>query len=148
MDNFYLGIVEVVSQESHATDKKVGALIVKDGNILSFSYNGTPSGWDNNTEDKNGITKDIVYHAESQAIAKLARQQGGSNNSTLYTSLSPCLNCAKLIVQAGISRVVYKTPYKCSKGLDFLKQNNVAINDEPPHCNRVTIEWLQQTGLL
>ena len=108
--------------------KKVGCLVVKDGQIISDGYNGTPSGMDNECEyEYNGklITKPVVLHAESNALMKLAKSNNNSNGATIYLSLSPCFDCSKLIVQAGISRVVYKEKYRDNSGLLLLEENNI-----------------------
>ena len=143
-DKFYLDITERVGQMSHATRFKVGAVLVRDNNILAFGYNGTPSGMDNNCEyalldsskqtavlDERGvpfmITKPEVLHAELNAYAKIAKSTQTSENSTLYLSLSPCIDCAKLILQAGTVRVVYKNDYRCKEGVELLKLMGVEV---------------------
>ena len=120
-----------LSKLSHAQRKKVGALIVKDTQIISEGYNGTPSGFNNACEYTDHVdemyTKPEVLHAESNAITKLARSTNSSSGSTLYVTLAPCFECAKLIVQAGINRVVYEDSYS-KNGLNLLKIANVEIN--------------------
>jgi len=147
-DEFYLNVANLTAQQSYADDRKVGSIIVKDGNIISFSYNGTPKGWDNETQDNTGETKDSVFHAESQAIAKVARSTQSTEGATLYSTLSPCLNCAKLISQSGITRVVYRDTYKCTKGISFLTLMNVAINRPYSTTMLANPEWLAKSGLL
>ena len=110
---------------SHCDRKKVGAIIVKDGMIIADGYNGTPSGFDNCCENDNGETHWYVLHAEANAILKLARSNNSAEGATLYITLSPCRDCAKLIHQSGIVRVVYCKEYKDRSGLDFLKSANV-----------------------
>jgi dCMP deaminase len=130
LDEAYLTICETWSQLSNARRKKVGCIIVKGGSIISDGYNGTPKGFDNCCEiEYNGNlkTKNEVLHAESNAITKLAKSTQSSINSTMYITISPCIECAKLIIQAGISRVVYKDFYKNSDGINLLKQANIKI---------------------
>jgi dCMP deaminase len=112
---------------SHCIRKKVGALLVRDGMIISDGYNGTPSGFPNVCEDDNGDTHWYVLHAEANAILKVARSTNNAKDSTLYISLSPCKECSKLILQSGIRRVVYHQAYKDTTGLDFLAQAGVEI---------------------
>ena len=113
-------LANVVGQNSYSKRFKCGAIIVKDDNILAFGYNGTPRGWDNCCEDDTNKTKREVLHAESNAIAKVARTTSSAEGSTLYVSLSPCYDCAKLIHQAGVVRVVYNEEYRSRDGIDFL----------------------------
>lgn len=119
-DKLYMEIAHVIGQNSNSKRFKCGAIIVKDDNILAFGYNGTPRGWDNTCEDDDFKTKREVLHAESNAIAKVARTTSSSEGSTLYVSLSPCYDCAKLIYQAGVVRVVYNEEYRSRDGIDFL----------------------------
>ena len=127
LDIVYMNIAGEVSQLSKANRKKVGAIIVKDNNILSFGYNGTPSGFDNTCEENNK-TKWYVLHAESNAIAKVAKSTNSSEGTTLYGTLSPCKECSKLIVQAGVTKVVYKDVYEGStEGLDLMKELGIEI---------------------
>ena len=121
-------LANVVGQNSYSKRFKCGAIIVKDDNILAFGYNGTPRGWDNCCEDDASKTKREVLHAESNAIAKVARTTSSAEGSTLYVSLSPCYDCAKLIHQAGVVRVVYETPYRISDGIEFLKECGVKVD--------------------
>jgi dCMP deaminase len=119
-DNAYMRMAEEWAKLSHCTRKKVGALIVKDRMIISDGYNGSPSGFPNECENAEGETHWYVLHAEANAITKLARSQNSAEGATLYITLSPCRDCAKLILQSGISRVVYKQAYKDTSGIDFL----------------------------
>lgn len=112
---------------SHCTRKKVGALLVKDGMIISDGYNGTPSGFPNPCEDHAGDTHWYVLHAEANAILKVARSANNAKDCTLYITLSPCRECCKLILQSGIKRLVYHQAYKDTTGLDFLKQAQIEI---------------------
>ena len=120
----YLKIAELIGEHSKAERKKVGAILVKAGRIISTGYNGTPSGFDNNCEE-NGKTKPEVLHAESNAIAKCARSTESSEGSVLYVTLSPCLECAKLIIQCGIKEVYFSELYRNTDGLDLLKKAKI-----------------------
>ena len=121
----YLEIAQVWSDLSHAKRKKVGCIIVKDDMIISDGYNGTPAGLDNKCEDDSGKTKWYVIHAEANAILKLSRSHNSSVGATLYSTLSPCKDCAKMILQSGIKEVYYKEQYKDSDGINFLNSCNV-----------------------
>lgn len=116
---------------SHCTRKKVGALLVRDNMIISDGYNGTPSGFPNPCEDANGDTHWYVLHAEANAILKIARSANDAKGSTLYITLSPCKECCKLILQAGIRRMVYIHEYKDTTGLDFLRSAELEIVQIP-----------------
>ena len=122
-DNAYMRMAEEWAKLSHCTRKNVGALIVKDRMIISDGYNGSPSGFPNECENAEGDTHWYVLHAEANAITKLARSINSAEGSTLYITLSPCRDCAKLILQSGISRVVYKKANKDTSGLDFLDKS-------------------------
>lgn len=126
-DRAYLRMAGEWGKLSHCNRKQVGAIIVKDRMIISDGYNGTPSGFDNNCEDNEGITKWYVLHAEANAILKVASSTQSSRGSTLYITLSPCRECSKLIHQAGIIRVVYQKAYKDNSGVDFLKKAGVEL---------------------
>jgi dCMP deaminase len=126
-DRAYLKMAQEWSKLSHCSRKKVGALIVKDGMIISDGYNGTPSGFDNCCENENGETNWYVLHAEANAILKIARSNNSANGATLYITLSPCRDCSKLVLQAGITRVVYINGYKDDEGLKFLKKSDVEV---------------------
>mgnify|MGYP001147350452 CR=1 FL=1 len=125
-DQLYLDIASRVGQMSHCDRAKVGALIVRDNNILAFGYNGTPAGADNCCEI-DGKTKKEVLHAETNAITKIARSTNTSEGATLYTTLSPCMECAKLIIQAGIKEVIYHEKYYDESSITFLEDNNVKV---------------------
>ena len=137
-DLLYLDIADRVGLMSHAVRKKVGAVLVKDRNILAFGYNGTPAGMDNCCEFKMPtdercikqelVTKPEVLHAESNAIAKIARSTQSSEGSTLYVTLSPCIECSKLIIQSGIKKVVYREKYRDETPITFLKANNIEVD--------------------
>jgi dCMP deaminase len=141
-DNFYLNICSLIAQQSYAEDRKVGAIIVKDDNIISFSYNGTARRTNNDTQSN------PVLHAEAHAIAKVARSNLSTQGATLYCTLSPCMDCSKLIFASGINRVVYKSEYKCTDGLKFLASLGVVINRTDTHNNLFSPNALRHTGLL
>lgn len=128
LDKTYLKMAHEWGQLSKAKRKKVGCLVVKNGQIISDGYNGTPSGMNNECEyEYNGklITKPVVLHAESNALMKLAKSNNNSNGATIYLSISPCFDCSKLIIQAGITRVVYREKYRDNSGLLLLEENNI-----------------------
>jgi len=127
LDKRYLEMVKIWAENSYCKRRKVGALIVKDKMIISDGYNGTPSGFENICEDENNKTKPYVLHAEANAITKVAKSNNSSENSTLYVSSSPCLECAKLIIQAGITRVVFTEKYRLDDGIKLLKRANIDI---------------------
>jgi len=124
-DRVYLRMALEWARLSHCTRKQVGALIVKEGMIISDGYNGTPTGFPNPCEDDDGDTHWYVLHAEANAMMKVAKTNQSARNSTLYITLSPCRECSKLILQAGIRRVVYITEYKDRSGLDFLSEAGI-----------------------
>ena len=126
-DKAYLKMAEQWGQLSHCERKQVGALIVKDSMIISDGYNGTPTGFDNCCEDSEGKTNWYVLHAEANAIMKVAKSTNNSNGATLYITLSPCRECSKLILQAGIKRVVYMKGYKDDSGLQFLEKAGIEL---------------------
>ena len=128
LDYTYLEMANTWGQLSKARRKKVGCLIVKNNQIISDGYNGTPAGYDNNCEYETRFgweTRPEVLHAESNALMKLAKSANSSLESTIYLTVSPCFDCAKLIIQAGVSRVVYSEEYRITKGIEFLKQFNI-----------------------
>lgn len=125
LDRRYLRMARIWAENSYCVRRKVGALIVKDKMIISDGYNGTPSGFENICEDENGHTKPYVLHAEANAITKVARIGNSSEGSTLYITASPCLECSKLIIQAGIKRVVYNDLYRIQDGLEILRRAGV-----------------------
>ena len=126
-DIAYLKMAIEWSKLSHCKRKQVGAIIVKNKMIISDGYNGTPSGFDNSCEDKNGNTHWYVLHAEANAILKTARSNHNCSGATLYLTMSPCKECSKLIHQAGIKRLVYINKYKDIAGINFLKEAGVKI---------------------
>lgn len=127
LDRRYLRMARIWSENSYCERRKVGALIVKDKMIISDGYNGTPSGFPNVCESEEGVTLPYVLHAEANAITKVARSNNSSEGSTLYVSTSPCMECSKLIIQAGIRRVVFSDLYRISDGLDLLRQAGVEV---------------------
>lgn len=126
-DIAYLKMAKSWSELSHCTRKKVGAIIVKNDMIISDGYNGTPSGYDNCCENANGETYWYVLHAEANAILKVAKSTNNCEGATLYLTLSPCKDCSKLILQAGIKRVVYAMNYKDTEGVSFLKSSGIEV---------------------
>lgn len=124
-DERYLEMAQVWAKNSYCKRRQVGALIVKDRMIISDGYNGTPSGFENICEDDSGITKPYVLHAEANAITKVAKSGNSSQGSTLYVTASPCMECAKLIIQAGIKRVVYMDEYRLRDGIELLERAGV-----------------------
>ena len=125
LDPRYLKMARIWAQNSYCQRRQVGALVVKDGMIISDGYNGTPSGFENICEDENNVTKPYVLHAEANAITKLARSNNNSEGATIYITASPCIECAKLIIQAGIKRVVYGEQYRLTDGVDLLKRAGI-----------------------
>lgn len=127
LDNRYMRMAKIWAENSYCQRRKVGALIVKNNMIISDGYNGTPSGFENVCEDEDGLTKPYVLHAEANAITKIARSNNNSDGATLYVTASPCIECAKLIVQAGIKRVVYAEKYRLTDGIDLLERAGVEV---------------------
>ncbi|MDE6027023.1 MAG: dCMP deaminase family protein [Muribaculaceae bacterium] len=121
LDHRYLRMASIWSENSYCVRRKVGALIVKDKMIISDGFNGTPSGFPNICESEEGVTFPYVLHAEANAITKVARSNNSSEGSTLYVTASPCMECSKLIIQAGIKRVVFSELYRITDGLDLLQ---------------------------
>ncbi len=127
LDERYLKMAAIWSQNSYCKRRKVGALLVKDKMIISDGYNGTPSGFENVCEDENNKTKPYVLHAEANAITKVAKSNNSSEGATLYVTSSPCLECAKLIIQAGIKRVVFSDDYRLADGINLLKRADIEV---------------------
>ena len=125
LDKRYLRMARIWSENSYCTRRKVGALIVKNKMIISDGYNGTPSGFENVCELEDGTTKGYVLHAEANAITKIAKYGNSSLGSTLYVTTSPCLECAKLIIQSGIKRVVYSEKYRIDDGIKLLERAGI-----------------------
>ncbi len=126
IDKRYLQMAAIWAENSYCQRRRVGALIVKNKMIISDGYNGTPTGFENICEDETGKTKSYVLHAEANAITKVAKTNQSSDGATLYITASPCIECAKLIVQAGIIRVVYADKYRSEEGLQLLERAGVA----------------------
>jgi dCMP deaminase len=126
-DLSYLKMAQVWSENSYCVRRKVGALIVKDRMIISDGYNGTPAGFENVCENELGQTKSYVLHAEANAITKVAKSNNSSEGATLYVTDAPCMECAKLIIQAGIKRVVYSKEYRNTEGLELLERAGIEI---------------------
>lgn len=127
LDKRYLKMANIWAENSYCERRKVGALIVKDKMIISDGYNGTPSGFENVCEDENGLTKPYVLHAEANAITKIARSGNNSDGATLYVTDSPCIECSKLIIQAGIRRVVYNRQYRLTDGVELLNRAGIEV---------------------
>ena len=127
LDRRYLRMATIWSENSYCQRRQVGALIVKDKMIISDGYNGTPSGFPNVCEDDNNVTHPYVLHAEANAITKIARSNNSSEGATMYVTASPCIECAKLIIQAGIKRVIYSEKYRLEDGIELLKRANIEV---------------------
>ena len=139
LDLRYLRMAHIWAENSYCHRRQVGALVVKDKMIISDGYNGTPSGFENVCEDENGITKPYVLHAEANAITKLARSSNNSDGSTLYVTSSPCIECAKLIIQSGIQRVVYSEKYRIQDGIELLQRAGIEVVYLPENNNTNSI---------
>jgi dCMP deaminase len=131
LDMRYMRMAKIWAENSYCERRKVGALIVKDKMIISDGYNGTPAGFENICENDEGFTKPYVLHAEANAITKIARSGNNSNGSTLYVTDSPCIECAKLIIQAGIKRVIYSREYRLTDGVDLLRRAGIEVQYIP-----------------
>ena len=127
LDRRYLRMATIWAENSYCVRRQVGAILVKDDMIISDGYNGTPSGMENVCEDEDGLTKPYVLHAEANAITKVARSNNSSQDSTLYVTASPCMECSKLIIQAGVKRVVFHDLYRITDGLDLMRQVGIEI---------------------
>lgn len=127
LDKRYLQMAKIWAENSYCIRRKVGALIVKDKMIISDGYNGTPSGFNNQCEDENNVTYPYVLHAEANAITKVAKSNNSSQGATLYITTSPCIECSKLIIQAGITRVVFCDKYHKETGLELLEKTNIEV---------------------
>ena len=127
LDHRYLRMARIWAENSYCQRRQVGALVVKDKMIISDGYNGTPSGFENVCEDEQNVTKPYVLHAEANAITKLARSSNNSEGATIYITASPCIECAKLIIQAGIKRVVYGEHYRLTDGIKLLQRAGIEV---------------------
>ena len=135
LDKRYLRMARIWSENSYAIRRQVGALVVKDRMIISDGYNGTPSGFENVCEDEHGVTLPYVLHAEANAITKIARSNNNADGATLYVTDSPCIECSKLIIQAGIKRVIYNRSYRLTDGIDLLRRAGIEVEQLPlPDC--------------
>lgn len=128
LDSRYIRMARIWAENSYCQRRKVGAIVVKENMIISDGYNGTPSGFENVCEDENNVTKPYVLHAEANAITKLARSHNSSEGATLYVTASPCIECSKLIIQAGIKRVVYSEKYRLEDGINLLKRAGIQVD--------------------
>lgn len=126
-DYLYMRMAKTWSENSYCERRQVGAILVKDNMIISDGYNGTPSGFENKCEDDNNVSKPYVLHAEANAITKIARSHNSSEGATLYVTTSPCMECSKLIIQAGIKRVVYEEEYRICDGLEILRRAGIEV---------------------
>ena len=127
LDKRYLRMAAIWAENSYCVRRQVGALLVKDQMIISDGFNGTPAGFENVCEDSSGATKPYVLHAEANAITKVARSNNSSDGSTLYVTASPCMECAKLIIQAGIKRVVFNELYRIADGIELLRRAGIEV---------------------
>ena len=127
LDRRYARMALIWAENSYCERRKVGALVVKNNMIISDGYNGTPTGFENICEDENNVSKPYVLHAEANAITKLARSSNSSEGATLYVTASPCIECAKLIIQSGINRVIYTEQYRLTDGVDLLKRAGIEV---------------------
>lgn len=127
LDLRYMRMAQIWAENSYCERRQVGALLVKDKMIISDGYNGTPSGFENKCEDENNVSKAYVLHAEANAITKVARSNNSSDGATLYVTASPCIECAKLIIQSGIKRVVYGEKYRIMDGVELLQRANIEV---------------------
>lgn len=127
LDNRYMRMAKIWAENSYCVRRKVGALLVKDQMIISDGYNGTPAGFENICEDENNITKPYVLHAEANAITKVARSNNSSLHATMYVTTSPCIECSKLIIQSGISRVVCSDKYHSLDGCELLERAGIEV---------------------
>lgn len=130
-DYLYMRMARTWSENSYCERRKVGALLVKDQMIISDGYNGTPSGFENHCEDDNNTSLPYVLHAEANAITKVARSHNSSDGATLYVTTSPCMECAKLIIQSGIRRVVYGEAYRIMDGVELLHRAGIQVDFMP-----------------
>lgn len=127
IDSRYLRMAFIWAENSYCQRRRVGALLVKDNMIISDGFNGTPSSFPNICEDEQGVTRPYVLHAEANAITKVARSNNSSEGSTLYVTTAPCMECSKLIIQAGIRRVVYTEEYRITDGLTLLRDAGIEV---------------------
>ncbi|GHT17692.1 hypothetical protein FACS189429_2340 [Bacteroidia bacterium] len=127
LDSRYMRMARIWAENSYCIRRQVGALLVKDKMIISDGYNGTPSGFENKCEDENNVSQPYVLHAEANALTKVARSHNSSDGATLYVTASPCMECAKLIIQSGIRRVVYGEKYRIMDGVALLERAGIEV---------------------
>lgn len=127
LDKRYIRMANIWAENSYCQRRQVGCLVVKGNMIISDGYNGTPSGFENVCEDENNVTKPYVLHAEANAITKIARSGNSSEGATMYVTASPCIECAKLIIQSGIRRVIYSEKYRLEDGIELLKRAGIEV---------------------
>ncbi len=132
LDKRYIRMAQIWAENSYCQRRKVGALMVKNQMIISDGYNGTPAGFENCCEDETGHTYPFVLHAEANAITKIARTSNSSEGATLYVTTSPCIECAKLIIQAGINRVVFSEHYRLQDGIELLRKAGITVDFVEP----------------
>ena len=130
-DHLYMKMARTWAENSYCKRRQVGALLVSNNMIISDGYNGTPSGFENNCEDPQNVSYPYVLHAEANAITKVARSNNSSNGATLYVTASPCMECAKLIIQSGIQRVVYGETYRLMDGVELLQKAGIQVDYMP-----------------
>ena len=130
-DHLYMKMARTWAENSYCKRRQVGALLVSNNMIISDGYNGTPSGFENNCEDLQNVSYPYVLHAEANAITKVARSNNSSNGATLYVTASPCMECAKLIIQSGIQRVVYGETYRLMDGVELLQKAGIQVDYMP-----------------
>ena len=135
LDLRYLRMARIWAENSYCKRRQVGALVVKNKMIISDGYNGTPSGFENVCEDENNVSKPYVLHAEANALTKVARSNNSSEGATLYVTASPCMECAKLIIQSGIKRVVYGEKYRIMDGVELLERAGVVVEYMPDEAS-------------
>lgn len=135
LDERYMRMAYVWAENSYCKRRQVGALLVKDKMIISDGYNGTPVGFENICEDEQGLTKPYVLHAEANALTKVARSHNSSEGATMYVTTSPCIECAKLMIQSGVRRVVYAEEYHVTDGIDLLRRAGVEVC-KLENCNK------------
>ena len=131
LDNRYLRMARIWAENSYCKRRQVGALLIKNQMIISDGYNGTPTGFENDCETPENTSKTYVLHAEANAISKVAKSHNSSNGSTLYVTASPCIECSKLIIQAGIKRVVYDEEYRLTDGIELLRRAGIEVIHHP-----------------
>ncbi len=143
-DERYLRMACIWAENSYCKRRQVGALVVKNQMIISDGYNGTPIGFENICEDEDNVSKPYVLHAEANAITKLARSNNNSDGATIYITASPCIECAKLIIQAGIKRVVYGEKYRLTDGIELLERAGIEVVFKDIHENKDSNDFTEK----